>query len=168
MSTNGEILWQNTDAPDIRTLAVDKAAKMIYAGSNNGYLYAIDRNGEITWATKLDSPVSSIKLAERDGVTEKIIAGTDRGDVVTDTVYALSPNGLILWQNTDTSNIMALAVDNTNDRTYAGSRNGNVYAIDNSNGDFIWTKQIEEGATVSSIELADKDGVTEKIIVGTS
>lgn len=71
------------------------------------------------------------------------------------TVSALSINGDILWQNTEASEITTLAVDNTNGRTYAGSRNNDVYAINNSNGKTIWTTQLD--ASISSIKLSDID-----------
>ena len=102
----------------------------IYYGSNDGYLYALDENGYLSWKFKITGAVSSPILNQG-----RIYVGSGRRKV-----YCLNTTGREVWQYDleDGFEGMALSADNI---LYATDFSANLYAL-SLNGDLLWKKQL--------------------------
>jgi outer membrane protein assembly factor BamB len=102
--------------------AVDPGRDMIYVGSNDNKLYAINSNGSLEWAFTTGGDVISSPAVGSDGT---IYVGSNDNRV-----YAIRPDGTQKWQfvtGGDVRSSPAIASDGT---IYIGSDDGNMYAFD--------------------------------------
>ncbi len=115
---------------------------VIYFGTDNGYLYALESNGQRKWQYKTDGIVRSTPAIDDDGT---IYFGSEDGYL-----YALNPNGTLKWKKqlgfTDgyvKGWVVVSPVIDKNGTVYASSSvNGAhyyLYALDPNNGDIKWT-----------------------------
>ncbi len=159
-ASNGALNWAyelptNTAAPRwIMSSPAIAQNGTVYAGSLNGYLYAVDPTGALVWSYKTlgatqisDSGAAGIESSPAIGPGNVIYFGSDDGHL-----YAVRANGTLKWKfpNTGAAGSMesspAIAADGT---IYIGSDDGNLYAI-NPNGTKRWSAPIGAQAYYSS------------------
>lgn len=99
----------------------------LYMGSDDGYLYAINRNGSLKWKYRTGGAVHS-----SPAITEAmIIFGSDDG-----CLYALSKNGELRWKLRTGGSIWSSPTV-FNDTIYFGSDDGDLYSVD-FDGNILW------------------------------
>jgi len=116
----------------------------VYFGSDDGYVYALDRNGSLNWRLQTGAAVKSSPALAPDGT---VYIGSNDG-----ALYAISPGGALKWRYQTGDSIIsspALAADGT---AYFGSYDGCLYAVD-PGGALRWSFQTG-GPLVSSPAVA--------------
>jgi tripartite motif-containing protein 71 len=139
-------LWRfQTQGPAYRSPAV--VGDVIYAGSGDGFLYALDReSGAVLWRYQADSAVEITPTVIGDSVYVVSLNGT---------LAALDKaNGAERWRFAQpvAPDSTPLIVDTV---LYVGSEDGNLYAIDPATGTEQWRVAVSGGITRS---LAAADG----------
>lgn len=134
-------------------------------GSRDGYVYALDPNGNPIWKTYLNSSVTMTAISDpEDTGAIHVLAGTVDGHLVYMDSY-----GLILWEFPANGSILAppleLSTGDTPQKNLIfGSKDGRVYAID-YRGRLQWSYQTSDAITASPSKLdIDGDGKPEVLI----
>ena len=93
ISQSGQVVWvYRTGSWVSSSPAVSLNGKVVYCGSDDHYLYAIDAaNGYLLWRRWLGSPVHASPCVDFDG---NVYIGSDSPD---NRIYAFAPNGDALW-----------------------------------------------------------------------
>ena len=106
---------------------------MVYVAGQNGWLYAIDDYGDISWTHKTDAPIYSTPVVGYDG---KIYVCSEDG-----LIYALDADGSELWTFATkgpaklNGAIFATPVIDRNGTVYIGGLyEPNLYALDANSG----------------------------------
>ena len=121
--------WSFTTGERIHSSPAIDTEGTIYVGSDDGYLYAINPNGNLKWRYQTGGMVSSSPALGSDGT---IYVGSHD-----DYVYAINTNGNLKWRYETGGWILsspAIAPDGT---IYVGSQDNNLYAL-NPNGSLKW------------------------------
>ncbi len=130
--------------------AIDKDG-IIYIGSNDWNLYAINSNGTEKWRFKTGGGVSSSPAIAEDGT---IYVGSENGKL-----YAIDPNGIEKWSTRIGSSwVYSSPVIDDDGIIYVGSVgsvNGNICAV-YPNGTKKWDTTL--GGMVFSSPVLDNDG----------
>ena len=136
---NGEILWNfTTDSPVVSSSAY--SSNYFYFGSINGIVYAVSKEGEKLWHTKLGGGVETTPAV----AFGKVFVGSDDGNL-----YVLNAtSGELLWKYSTEGPITASPIVSINEIVYIGSRDGKIYALKTENGDLVWSD-----STGSSMEV---------------
>ena len=91
MSRNGVLNWRyRVEEWEVRSSPAIGSDGTIYFGSDDGYLYALDRSGALEWRYETGLPVRSSPAIGADGT---IYFGSDDGYL-----YALDRNGALNWR----------------------------------------------------------------------
>lgn len=132
---NGSFLWLfETDNRTVSSPLV--YGDNIYFTSWDGYLYSIDKNGDLDWKLEIGESVSSV--ASSDGVlyVGTGVVGSD-GELV-----AIETDRTVLWEYEVDGAVQAspLVVD---DKVYFATNEpeGKIYCLNVSNGHLIWSYQ---------------------------
>jgi len=93
ISQSGQVMWvYRTGSWISSSPAVSLSGKVVFCGSDDCYLYAIDAsNGYLLWRRWLGSPVHASPCVDFDG---NVYIGSDSPD---NRIYAFAPNGEPLW-----------------------------------------------------------------------
>ncbi len=100
--------------------------KMVYFGSTDGNLYAVDYTGKLRWKYNANSPIYSSPVAIGDS---NVIFGAVNGKI-----YAVNDKGTRIWSFRTTGNPHKANLDSSpavsqDGKVYIGSYNGNLYAL---------------------------------------
>lgn len=116
--------------------------EIVYIGSGNGSLYAIDaKSGVEKWHFATRGKIRSTPCVEGERL---FIGSWDHH------VYALkTDNGQEIWRF-DTGGVVQASPAIGDGRVYIGSRNPKVFALDAANGEEVWSYVHEDGSWVES------------------
>jgi outer membrane protein assembly factor BamB len=159
--------WKYQTGGAVRSRAT-VANNLVYAASDNGYLYALSiDNGSLAWKTQTGDPPSSPRNPMFNGNDYKLggagfdvftssptvlnnmvyVGGTD------DNLYAMAANtGEVIWKFhavTSTIGIRQTPVVG-NGMVYFGDIFGNFYAIDVKTGNPVWSYPVPSGDAIYS------------------
>lgn len=161
---NGELVDSINIGATIETSPLH-ANKMLFVGSKEGEIIAINQENEIAWRFKTDDRITaniiSTKLHDT-GEELLLVASQDNN------LYALSFDGEVQWTFITEGSLISqvVAKDINNDKKKEiifGSCDNKIYCID-SNGELIWSYETDFWITATPIVAdVDKDGVIEVI-----
>ncbi len=159
---DGTVKWTYETGAGIESSPTIASDGTVYVGSHDGYLYAISRDGELKWKTKIGTPIEKPKYGglSSTGSTPAIAKdGTiyiaSRGQYL----FAVSPEGKEKWKFPigvafDSWASPAIGEDGTIYMTSASPKGG-VYAI-NPDGTQKWHYRVDMGT--SNSPAIGKDG----------
>ncbi|RJP89676.1 MAG: hypothetical protein C4518_09795 [Desulfobacteraceae bacterium] len=148
--------WQFETGGDVDSSPAIGADGTVYAGSDDGNLYAIapDTGVEI-WRFPAGGEVRSSPAIGTNGA---IYFGSK------DSLYAVNPNGTLKWSFNAGDYIFSSPAISSDGRViYVGSSNGKLYAI-NSTGAMKW--QFQAGDKIVSSPAIGYDGIETVVYVG--
>ncbi len=119
----------------------------VYAGSNNGNVYAINPDGTKKWAFKTGDFIHAGLTIAPDGT---VYAGSHDGNM-----YAINPDGTKKWSFATGSLVRSNATIGLDGTIYFGSQDNKVYAL-NPNGTLKWS--FTTGGFVDSTPAIGTDG----------
>ncbi len=135
--TKGDVIWTfGTGNAVFSSPVLDKQKEVIYFGSLDKLVYAIDLEGEGKWQTDLGDWVFSSAAIGSDGT---IYIGCNNKKL-----YALNhTNGQIKWEQ-NLGNMVSVPVLSDDGTIYVGATDmsnyeGKFYALDSSDGSIKWT-----------------------------
>jgi tRNA A-37 threonylcarbamoyl transferase component Bud32 len=105
---------------------------LVYVGSENHSLYALNVDGSLAWKFKMESWVTSV-AAGPGGI---VYAGARDGNV-----YALNGNGNLAWKFKTGDDVRAVA-SGPEGRVYVGTWDRNIYVL-NGDGSLAWKFKTE-------------------------
>ena len=160
VNPDGSPKWKRRTLGFISASAAVGRDGTVYAGSFDSYFYALDPDtGKVRWKYKTaDHIYSSAALLEDDTQTRAIIFGSTDG-----IVYALDPQGELLWQYDTGATIRSSPVigRTTNGGAghvvYVGNGDGKIYALDAETGERRWSYDTT-GAGGTSPDRNDLNG----------
>ena len=103
---------------------------ILYASSDDGFLYAIYPNGTIKWHTDIGAPIGSSPAVARTGT---IYFGANDNKL-----YAVNPDGTIKWSFPTGLNILSSPTVGPDGSVYFGSADGHLYAL-HPDGTLKWS-----------------------------
>lgn len=115
----GELVWKfKTGAPTRSTPLVHH--NRVYFGSNDGYFYCLDLNGNLVWKKNTGDIIASSAI----GIGDRIFIGNGAGYF-----FCFSKDGEELWKYKTGDGIIAVP-SSVNGLVFIGSYDKNVYAFD--------------------------------------
>jgi outer membrane protein assembly factor BamB len=155
VSPSGNELWKDRTLGFVAASAAVGSDNTVYIGSFDSQFYALDpSSGQVRWTYPTNDHIySSAALGEDTaGGTNAIYFASADGNI-----YALRPNGSLIWRF-DTGDVVRSSpvIGRAKDGQYilyVGAGNGNLYAINASNGILRWSYN----TTPSDPELADRN-----------
>jgi outer membrane protein assembly factor BamB len=149
----GTVTWSfPTRGPVLSSPALDDGAQVLYVGSADGHVYALDAgggggagdgagSGAMLWNTPLGggvyaSPVLTA-VHRPAGTWGAVIVGASDGSV-----YALDAgNGTLLWATPTGGPVYSsAALSQDGSAAFVGSSDGNMYALRVADGTLLWTQ----------------------------
>jgi RHS repeat-associated protein len=121
---------------------------MIYVGSYDGYLYALNPDLSFAWRYQTFGMIRSSPAIGPDGT---IYVGSNDGFV-----HAVSPTGSHKWSYPTLSPVRSSPAIGPNNRIYVGSDNSRFYALNATTGAKIW--DVDTLAAVRSTAAISPDG----------
>jgi outer membrane protein assembly factor BamB len=141
-SGQGGVRWRFQTGGTVRSTPAVTADR-VYAGSGDGFLYAINRNdGTLAWRFDAGNPVHASPAVSGDLVVAATLAG--RIFAVDETTGALRwslTSGTLLPLNTRPAGGWDIFVSSptvVGDTVFIGSPDGNLYALQLASGNQIW------------------------------
>ena len=136
MSTPSDNLIWTFQVPDEISGSPSVASDgTVYFGCDDNNLYSVSAQGALNWTFDAGANVETKPAVRSDGV---IIFGAS------DDVYAISPDGSLLWETDINSDMKgggaALASDGT---VYIGTKDGDIFAL-SGDGQVLWSTNIGE------------------------
>ena len=142
------VVWTFETGAEIESSPVVGSDGTIYTGSEDGYVYAVERTGNKKWAVKTDAPIiRSSPTIDKNGI---VYIGSDDGYL-----YALNRDGVIRWKFKTNGFVRSSPVIGKDGIVYFGSYDKYLYAI-TPEGKEKW-KFMTEGGILSRPRIA-KDG----------
>ncbi|MFW5945988.1 MAG: PQQ-binding-like beta-propeller repeat protein [Candidatus Natronoplasma sp.] len=148
--TDGTELWNYATGDDIYS-SPSIGEDGIYFGSYDGYLYALDKEGNLKWNYDSGAQIRTSPAVDQDGT---IYFGARNGNV-----YGVK-EGTEEWTFETGDRVRSSPAVSADGYLYVGSDDGNLYAL-NTDGEKVWT--YEAGDDVYSSPAIGEDG---KIYVG--
>ena len=159
----GLLKWKYDLDAKIASSPVVDSNGVIYFGTDNGYLYALESTGRPKWQYKTDGIVRSTPAIADDGT---IFFGSEDGFL-----YAVHPNGILKWKKqlgvTDPDGyvkgwVIVSPVIDRNGTVYASSSVSGahyyLYALDPTNGDIKWTFEANDHIYTTPV-IGDNDTI---------
>ena len=148
--------WRFETAGDIDTSPAIGADGTVYAGSEDGNLYAIDPGtGDEIWRFPAGVEIISSPAI---GADDTIYFGAQNS------LYAVKPNGALKWSFDVGDYVFSSPAVSADGRSiYVGSSDGNLYAI-NATGTMKW--QFQTDYKITSSPAIGHDGIEEVVYVG--
>ena len=143
-SNPGRALWIYSTGNMVRSSPSLDANGTIYVGSDDGYLYAINRNGTLRWKFRTGGAVHSSPAITSD----MVVFGSDDGYL-----YALSKNGNLKWKMKTNGSIWSSPTI-FKESIYFGSDDGNLYCVD-FQGNIEWN--FTSGGAIRSSPAVSSD-----------
>ncbi|MEM4208211.1 MAG: PQQ-binding-like beta-propeller repeat protein [Candidatus Bilamarchaeaceae archaeon] len=124
----------------------------VYFGSNDGYFYKVNENGELEWKTEIGTAVATPPISGTVGEKEVVFASGTNGKL-----YAFSvDDGAVLWTSSSSGGILTKPIF-YKDRVAVAS-------IDH----FIYIYSMKKGCSIESPRDGEKVGYKEVTISGKS
>lgn len=138
---NRMIKWNYKIGKD-EVLNVASDNKQVYFGTGNGYIYALDHNGNFKWSYKIEGKgnktIRQAPFVSSDGT---VYAASCNGNL-----YALTPDGELKWRKA-LGNLLDTNISEGKDGVlYFGSSDKNLYAIQ-PDGKTKWKFKTEDVVT---------------------
>jgi outer membrane protein assembly factor BamB len=137
---------------------------MVYVAGQNGWLYAIDDDGDLRWTHTTDAPVYSTPVVGYDG---KVYVCSEDG-----LIYALYADGSDLWTfetkgpaNLNGAIFATPGIDRSGSVYIAGLYDPNLYALDANSGSVKWMCTFPAGQPFASPAIG-RDGAIYQTLVG--
>ena len=127
--TNG-LKWSYTAGGAIASSPAIGNNGVIYFGSQDHKLYAVDSAGTLKWSFEVGDSINSSPAIGSDGT---IYFGSDDKNL-----YAINPDGTLKWKYPTGAMIEAPPTVGNDGTVYIGSHDGKLYAI-NPNGNLKWS-----------------------------
>jgi len=144
----GKLKWKFKTGDEISSSPVIGKDGIIYVGSNDKNLYAINPDGSLRWKFKTKGLIDTAPAISSDG---NIFVGSSDGKL-----YALDPDGNLVWDSSDLGGIdFSSPVIVSEGTLYIGSRTGYLYAIDSA-GSIKWKYYI--GGLIRTAPAVGQDG----------
>lgn len=147
---SGSVVWQKEVRGEVLARPISTTEDKLIIHTANGYLQALDRNtGDEIWEVSTDVPTLSLRGISTPTIAYgAIIVGDDNGRI---NAYFVK-DGQLIWQQriSQPSGSTEIAKLNDIDSTpvieqglvYAIGYNGNIVALDLSNGQTVWKKAL--------------------------
>jgi len=119
----------------------------VYFGSNDGYLYALNRNGSLRWHNPIGSAIRSSPAVSPDST---VYVGADN-----QYLYAVDQNGTTKWNIWLTAAVRSSPLVGPDGTVYVGSSNGKLYAI---TGQGVVKWYFTTGDSINSSPAMDAQG----------
>jgi outer membrane protein assembly factor BamB len=119
----------DTNGPVTKSVVVGDNGN-IYIACEDGFLYAVDANGNLIWQYDVNSPLLGSPSIGLDGT---IYLGGENGNLL-----AISKEGNLRWSFTSGDMFSASTAVSKDGKIFAGSMDGNLYAL-SSDGSELWT-----------------------------
>jgi WD40 repeat protein len=128
-------------------VAISDDAKYIVAGGSDGYVYRLDRSGQLVDRDKLGGSVSALSLSSSSG---RLVAGSTNGNV---SLYEVGDGLKALSSLRHQRPITSTAISREGDRISIADLDGVISMFGGSLTTPLWS--FEAGAIVHSISMAD-------------
>jgi len=135
---------------DTRRTGRADAFNVVYVGSTDHYLYALNPDGTLRWRYLAGNQIWQFGTLAI-GFSGAVHFGCDDNYV-----YALNPDGTLKWKYLAGSYLYGLGVDEIDGTVYAGCNDNYLYAIDR-NGNLKWSYLA--GGSVQCPPLVTQDSV---------
>ena len=116
-----EIKWSYPTGDSIYSSPALAQDSTLYIGSDDGYLYALNRTGTLIWRFQTGGAVFSSPTVGDDGT---IYVGSNDNYL-----YAINPDGTQKWSYLTGDNVFSTPALNHSGIVYIGSNDGQLYAI---------------------------------------
>ena len=113
------------------TPAVDPITQMVYFGSDDQYMYALNQNGSFQWRYETGGSVHSSPAV--DGNYGTVYFGSNN-----DFLFALNRSGSLQWKFEAKDEVQTGIALSSDGILYAGTDYGNVLALYANNGTLKW------------------------------
>lgn len=141
----GTRLWRFATGGPIKSSAAAGDDGVVYFGSGDSYLYAVNPNGTLRWRFLTGSATDASPAVGSDGT---IYFGSGDGHF-----YAVNPNGTLKWKLSTWFVADSSAAIGPDGNLYFGTGvdggDGRLYAV-RPDGSIIWQKNLPGGGIVSS------------------
>ncbi|MBU1627854.1 PQQ-binding-like beta-propeller repeat protein, partial [bacterium] len=156
----GTLKWSySCSLPVLSSPSIDSKG-IIYFGSEDSMLYAVENDGSLKWTFPAGGEVTSTPAIRSDGT---IFFGSSDGYL-----YAVAPNGVGQWSyRTGAAILSSPVIDNKNRNVYVGSTDSKLYAFKHSTSLFmelLWVKTL--GGSIESSPALSSDG--SKVFIGSN
>lgn len=141
---NHEILW-DYDCDNVESTPFFHD-NVIYFGSDDGHLYGLDTDGKVKFNKKLGDELKSSPAVADDS----IYIGSTNGKL-----YSIGTDKEKNWDFTTGDEILS-SPGHVNETVIFGSNDGNIYCLNDSNGDLIWKKDLNN-KVISSPTIDEHD-----------
>jgi len=126
----GTLRWTYTTGWDVRSSPAVGPDGIVYVGSYDKNLYAINPDGTLKWSYATGGFINSSPTIGADGT---IYIGSDDNNV-----YAVNSDGSLRWSYTTGGYVYSSAALGADGTVYIGSTDSNLYAI-NPDGTLKWS-----------------------------
>ncbi len=147
----GEILWQVQRGTGFEASPAILGDGTIYIGSEDGSLYAFDRDGEEQWRFTTGDAVEASPAVGADGTV--YVGSTDGW------LYAVDPEGERKWRYLTGGAIASSPAIGPDGTVYVGSDNGSVYALEDADNEALLLWRFRTAGAVRSSPTLDRSGV---------
>ncbi len=126
------LYWSYTTGGQIASSPTLDVEGNIYVGSEDGFLYTLDVDGNLRWKKSLGGEIFASPLIATDG---HLYVGSKSG-----TFYCLATaTGNTIWTFATGDQIYSSPVISDQGRVYFGSLNGKLYALQSDDGEQVWS-----------------------------
>ena len=169
----GDEVWRFDTAGKIDSTPSVSVQGHVYFGSRDGFLYALNADGDLLWSDFLNGPIASSPILDE---FENRLYVCD----LANTIYAYSLDGERLWDykprlgNIDGLRLRIFSSPALDDEQflYVGSGDHHLYAVHKETGNLFWridTGGIVDASPVISLDdflyVANRDGVLFKFLI---
>jgi outer membrane protein assembly factor BamB len=148
LDDTGKVLHRAGPQRHVRSSPAVRSDGMIFFGSRDDRLYAVDSSGEVAWTFVTRGDVDSAPTIASDGT---VYVGSDDGRL-----YAVWPDGELRWAVLTSAPVRGSAAVGDDGTVYFGSHDGKVYALDPATGKAKWV--FRTGGRVQSSPVIDSAG----------
>jgi outer membrane protein assembly factor BamB len=148
----GRQLWRSITLGNAVLSAPTISNNIVYAGSLDSFVYAFNaQTGVQVWRHQLGGPVSATPLVVNGTLFAGVVSNpsalppTSTNDATTTggSIVALNAStGSLLWQQTGINNYEGTPLAQYGNLLYAGTKDNEVYALNDANGQISWHYQM--------------------------
>jgi len=155
-SDGAAVAWAkplSTAAQVVSAPAFSPDGGVVYIGTLDGELVALrTADGSEQWRVSVDAEVYATPAVGSDGT---VYAATYAGSV-----YAVRPDGTVLWSRTPdgAGEVKASPAIGSDGSVYVATRSGRLYRLDGKDGRVLWMWQSETGGRINSSPVVDAAG----------
>ncbi len=170
-SETGVVNWKTPINEDPQTLVYQAYSSptigpdgIVYAGSLDGHLYAVDSHGVVKWKFKTGDFINSsaaIGVDSQKGAAYFVYFASSDGNV-----YALDNEGNLEWSYKTNAPIVASVAVGHSGAVYVNSTDGNLYALDPTTGKKIWSIYLAVGSPAGNWSSPAIDEAKGMVYVG--